>query len=65
MYENKTGKLSKYLPKPYKKRRYYNKSELAEHCTANDIWLCFFEDIYDLTPFIQKNIQSKLVEPIV
>lgn len=26
MQESKTLKLGKYLPKPYKKRRYYNKS---------------------------------------
>ena len=56
MTENKTAVLGKYLPKPYKKRRYYNKSELAEHCNANDVWVCFFDDIYDLTSLVQHNI---------
>lgn len=63
--ENKTADLAKYLPSPYKKRRYYINSELASHCTANDLWVCFFGDVYDLTRLVQSNIQSALVEPLV
>lgn len=65
MSENKAVALAAYLPKPYKKRRYYNKTELNEHCTANDLWVCFFDDVYDLTPLVQANIESPLVGPLV
>ncbi len=47
--ENITSNIKAYLPKPYKKRRYYIKEELERHNTANDLWICFFNDIYDLT----------------
>lgn len=65
MAESVKKGLEKYIPKPYKKRRYYNKSQLKEHCTANDIWVSFFGDVYDLTELVQQNIQSKLVEPLI
>ncbi len=65
MSENKTVAIGKYLPKPYKKRRFYNKSQLTQHCTANDLWVSFFADVYDLTSLVQKNIESKLVEPMI
>lgn len=64
MQENKTA-LSKFLPRPQKKRRYYINSELAAHCTANDIWVSFFGDVYDLTLLVQSNISSPFIEPIV
>lgn len=63
--ENKTSDLSKFLPKPSKIRRYYLNSELAAHCTANDVWVSFFGDVYDLTRLVQTNISSNLVEPII
>lgn len=65
MLENKTAELSKYLPKPHKKRRYYINSELAAHSSPNDIWVCFFGDLYDLTHLVQSNIASPLVEPLI
>ena len=61
MLENKTSNLSKFVPKPYKKRRYYIASELSSHCTANDLWVSFFGDVYDLTHLVQSNISSPLV----
>lgn len=65
MLENKTALISKYMPKPLKKRRYYINSELSAHCTANDLWVSFFGDIYDLTHLVQSNISSSLVEPLI
>lgn len=65
MLENKTTALSKYLPKPPKKRRFYIGSELAQHSMANDLWVSFFGDVFDLTEIVQKNISSHLVEPII
>lgn len=53
------------MPKPYKKRKYYILSELQAHNTPNDIWVCFFQDIYDLTPLVQKHRHLAEVEPII
>ena len=55
MSENKTSNLKNFVPKPYKKRRYYIKSELTQHCSPNDVWVSFFGDIYDLTNLIQQH----------
>ena len=49
--------LAQYLPKTYKKRRYYTPADVAVHNTANDCWISFFNEIFDLTELIQKNIQ--------
>ena len=51
--------LAQYLPKTYKKRRYYTPADVAVHNTANDCWISFFNEIFDLTELIQKNIQCE------
>ena len=57
-------KKAKHLPPPYKLRRYYTPKEVAVHCTANDCWVSFFDQVYDLTKLIQKHYGAE-VEPIV
>ncbi len=54
----------KSYPAPYNKRRYYTPEEVKAHNTANDCWVSFFNEVYDLTDLVQKNY-SKLVEPII
>ena len=54
----------KNYPAPYKKRRYYTPDEVKAHNTANDCWVSFFNEVYDLTELIQKNY-SVLVDPII
>lgn len=53
------AQVKKFLPKPYKKRRYYNVFELNQHNKANDVWVSFFGQVYDLTKLIQGNISKK------
>lgn len=48
-------KDAKHLPKPFKLRRYYTPTEVAQHNTANDCWVSFFNDVYDLSKLIQNN----------
>ena len=55
MSKSATDKLGKLISKPYHKRRYYIKSELQSHNTPNDIWVAFFDDIYDLSTLVQQN----------
>lgn len=57
--KNQENSLAKYLPKPYKKRRYYTPYDVSVHNTPNDCWVSFFNEIFDLTELIQKNIQCK------
>jgi cytochrome b involved in lipid metabolism len=52
------------FPAPYKRRRYYTPQEVIHHNTANDCWVSFFNEVYDLTELIQKNY-SPLVDPII
>jgi hypothetical protein len=47
--------LAKQLPKPYHKRRFYNLSEVQVHNAANDLWVTFFGEVYDLTKLVQEN----------
>lgn len=61
---NKKEAELKSYPAPYKKRRYYTPDEVKAHSLANDCWVSFFNEVYDLTELIQKNY-SKLVEPII
>ena len=63
--DNTTEQMKKLIPKPYKKRRYYILSEFQRHNSPNDIWVCFFDDIYDLTNLIQTNRHLPEVEPII
>lgn len=57
--------MKKLVPKPYHKRRYYILSELQSHNSPNDIWVAFFDDVYDLTHLVQKNRHLPEVEPII
>lgn len=56
MIKETENSLSQYLPKPYKKRRYYTPKDVAIHNTPNDCWVSLFNEILDLTELIQKNI---------
>jgi len=65
----KLSKLSEHedakdLPPPYKIRRCYTPEEVSTHNTANDCWVSFFNEVYDLTNLIQKNYGPE-VEPII
>ena len=55
---------AKHLPKPYKLRRYYTPAEVKVHNNADDCWVTFFNQVYDLTPLIQDNYGA-LCEPII
>ena len=50
--------LKKYLPPPYKKKRYYTMSEVALHNQANNCWVVLFGQVFDLTMLLQTNISS-------
>jgi cytochrome b involved in lipid metabolism len=63
--ESKTDQVKKLLPKPYRKRRYYILGELQSHNSPNDIWVCFFDDVYDLTQLIQTHRHLPQVDPII
>ena len=54
------NELAQYLPKPYKKRRYYTPVDVSVHNTPNDCWISLFNEIFDLTELIQKNIHCKI-----
>lgn len=49
--------LDQFMKKQYKKRRYYTPNDIGQHNTANDLWVSFFNDVYDLTELIQSNIE--------
>ena len=49
----------------YKLRRFYLPSEVATHNTADDCWVSFFNQVYDLTQLIAENSDSQLCDPIV
>ena len=57
--------MSQYLPKPYPRRRYYTPNDVSVHNIANDCFVSFFHQVYDLTPLIQNHITNKLCDPIV
>lgn len=45
----------KHIAKPYRLKRYYTPVDVAVHNTANDCWVTFFNEVYDLTKLIQLN----------
>ena len=49
-------KNATHLPRPYKHRNYYTPEEVSKHSTADDCWVSFNSEVYDLTKLIQKNI---------
>ena len=53
------------LPRPYKLRKYYTPEEVSKHCTADDCWVSFFNEVYDLTQLIQDNINLETTRPLI
>ena len=49
---------NKHLPKPFKLRRYYTPAEVSLHNTADDSWVSFFNEVYDITKLIQDNYKN-------
>ena len=45
-------KNSTHLPKPFKIRNYYTPEEVSKHNTADDCWVSFFNEVYDITQLI-------------
>jgi hypothetical protein len=67
----------KHIAKPYRLKRYYTATDVAVHNTANDVWVSFFNEVFDLTKLLQENheceyyvftlpyIIAPLIDPIV
>lgn len=49
----------------YNKRRYYTQKDVQFHISSGDLWVVIFQEVYDLTPLIQKNIASPLCQPLI
>ena len=56
---------NKHIPKPYKVRNFYIEPEVVQHNTADDCWVSFFNQVFDLTLLIQDNHANPLCDPIV
>ena len=54
----------KNLPAPSRQHRYYTPDEVKEHNTANDCYVSIFNEVFDLTNFIQENYSS-LMDPLI
>lgn len=50
--------LKQYMPVASPAQRYFTDEEVSHHNTANDCWVILFREVYNLTPLIQKNIES-------
>lgn len=46
---------NQHIAKPYRLKRYYTPADVAAHNTANDCWVTFFNEVYDLSKIIQVN----------
>ena len=57
-------KEAKHLPKPFKLRRYYTPTEVSQHNTADDCWVSFFNEAYNLSKLIQDNYCEEC-EPLI
>ena len=65
VYSKKSGyKDAKHLPKPFKLRRYYTPTEVALHNTADDCWVSFFNEVYNLSKLIQDNYSNEC-QPLI
>ena len=53
------------MPRPYKLKNYYTPEEVSKHCTADDCWVSFFYEVYDLTKLIQDNIHLQESKPLI
>lgn len=58
-------RLATHLPRPYKLRSFYTPEEVAKHNTADDCWVSFFYEVYDLTQLIQDNILLEACKPLI
>ena len=59
-YSKPSGyKDAKHLPKPFKLRRYYTPTEIGLHNTADDCWVSFFNEVYNLSKLIQDNYSDE------
>ena len=58
-------KNANHLPRPYKIRKFYTPEEVSKHCTADDCWVSFNNEVYDLTLLIQKNIHLETSKPLI
>ena len=38
---------------------------MGKHCTADDCWVSFFHEVYDLTQLIQDNINLEACKPLI
>lgn len=56
---------SKFLPKAYKRRRFYIPADVEVHNTAFDCWVSFFNEVYDLTPLLHQHRGDPLCQPII
>ncbi len=56
---------NKHLPRPYKIRNFYTPAEVALHNTADDCWVSFFNQVFDITRLIQENYTSELCDPLI
>lgn len=45
-------------------QRYYTPAEVASHDRADDLWVSFFQFVYDLTPLVASSPGS-LVQPLI
>ena len=65
-YSKPSGKEEcKHLPAPYKMRRYYTPAEVEVHNTADNLWVSFFNRVYDLSELVQDNRESEECEPLI
>ena len=58
-------KNATHLPRPYKIRNFYTPTEVSCHSTADNCWVSFNHEVYDLTKLIQKNIHLDTCKPII
>ena len=56
---------SKFLKKPYKKRRFYIPADVEVHNTATDCWVSFFNQVYDLSVLLFEHRGNPLCWPII
>lgn len=52
------------LPKPFKKRRYYTRADVAENGRPN-CWVSFFSAVYDLAPLVAEHKKDPMAVPII
>ena len=58
-------KNANHLPRPYKLRNFYTPQEVTCHSTADNCWVSFNHEVYDLTKLLQKNIHLETCKPII